>query len=633
MPAHLLHDLRTELDPIMGYATLLLELAQEEGQDGFVPDLQIIQNAVNRLATFINQNFRAISLPEAPAARTAPQATPIVKNPAAGAMPESFAFAEATSSPAHGFVLVVDDIESNRDVLSRRLRHQGYAVATAENGRQALEKLRIDTFDLVLLDIMMPEMDGYEVLQRIKADEALRHIPVLVISAVDELDSVVRCIELGAEDYLPKPFNPILLKARIGACIEKARLHLAERQRLESEVLDILEQERGRFGQDLHDDICEQLISIAKLNSTLAARLRQANPAESTEAGRLAALLGQTLDDTRSLARGMHPAEFDTRGLMSALQEYAEQVSHKVPCRLECPAPVLIADNDAAFQLYRIAQEAVTHALKHAVAREIVIGLRQEHGCIQLSIRDDGASLSAKENKDMGLHIMSYRARMIGATLLRRERESGMEVVCTFAQTQLATIEQEPAAEAFPEDLAAPALATQGFVLVVDHIEANRDVLSRQLERQGYVVATAENGRQGLELLRADTFDLVLLDIMMPEMDGFEVLQSLKADEALRHIPVIVISAVDELDSAVRCIELGAEDYLPEPFNATLLKARIGACLEKKHARDRETRLFGQLQDNYQRTQELATTLRTRNNEMARWRELKEADLAVAGTT
>ena len=172
-----------------------------------------------------------------------------------------------------------------------------------------------------------------------------------------------------------------------------------------------------------------------------------------------------------------------------------------------------------------------------------------------------------------------------------------------------------------------------GFVLVVDDIESNREVLSRRLQRQGYSVATAENGREAFDKLRADTFDLVLLDIMMPEMDGFEVLQSLKADEALRHIPVIVISAVDELDSAVRCIELGAEDYLPEPFNATLLKARIGACLEKKHARDREARLFGQLQDNYQRTQELATTLRTRNNEMARWRELKEADLAVAGTT
>jgi len=196
--------------------------------------------------------------------------------------------------------------------------------------------------------------------------------------------------------------------------------------------------------------------------------------------------------------------------------------------------------------------------------------------------------------------------------------------------------EQEPAGQAFPEHPAAGELASgasRGFVLVVDDIETNREVLSRRLERQGYAVATAENGRQALEMLRADIFDLVLLDIMMPEMDGYEVLRRLKADEALRHIPVIMISALSEMDSVVRCIEMGAEDYLPKPFNPILLKARIGACLEKKRARDRETHLFEQLQENYQRVQELAAALHARNGEMARWREAQEADLAIARTT
>ena len=193
-----------------------------------------------------------------------------------------------------------------------------------------------------------------------------------------------------------------------------------------------------------------------------------------------------------------------------------------------------------------------------------------------------------------------------------------------------ARTEQEPPAEAFTKD---PAGAVQGFVLVVDDVENNRDVLSRRLKRQGYAVATAENGRQALERLRAETFDLVLLDIMMPEIDGYEVLQRLKADEVLRHIPVIMISALSELDSVVRCIGMGAEDYLPKPFNPTLLKARIGACLEKKRARDRETHLFQQLQENHERMQELVATLHTRNSEMATWRKLQEADLAIARTT
>ncbi|MGE5276705.1 MAG: PP2C family protein-serine/threonine phosphatase [Acidobacteriota bacterium] len=128
-----------------------------------------------------------------------------------------------------GRVLVVDDVEMNRDVLARRLRQQGHTVATAENGRRALEMLAAEEFDLVLLDIMMPELDGFQVLERLRQDEALRHIPVIMISAMDEMPSVVRAIELGAADYLPKPFNAVLLKARVGATLEKKRLADAER--------------------------------------------------------------------------------------------------------------------------------------------------------------------------------------------------------------------------------------------------------------------------------------------------------------------------------------------------------------------------------------------------------------------
>jgi class 3 adenylate cyclase len=128
--------------------------------------------------------------------------------------------------PAERALLVVDDNEDNRFTLTRRLAREGYTgVVTASDGPQALALLQARRFDLVLLDIMMPEMTGYEVLERLKADPRLRHIPVIMISAVDEMDSVIRCIELGAEDYLPKPFNPVLLRARIGACLERKSFH------------------------------------------------------------------------------------------------------------------------------------------------------------------------------------------------------------------------------------------------------------------------------------------------------------------------------------------------------------------------------------------------------------------------
>jgi len=125
-------------------------------------------------------------------------------------------------------VLVVDDNEMNRDMLTRRLQRQGYDVMAVEDGAAALQIVHQYKFDLVLLDIMMPNISGYEVLEQLKADSRTRHLPVIMISAVDDLDSVVRCIEMGAEDYLFKPFNPVLLKARVGAILSRQRSSAAE---------------------------------------------------------------------------------------------------------------------------------------------------------------------------------------------------------------------------------------------------------------------------------------------------------------------------------------------------------------------------------------------------------------------
>ena len=128
-------------------------------------------------------------------------------------------------------------------------------------------------------------------------------------------------------------------------------------------------------------------------------------------------------------------------------------------------------------------------------------------------------------------------------------------------------------------------------LLVVDDNKVHRLLLSRSVEMQGYSAATAQNGRVALEMLRAEPFDLVLLDIEMPEMDGFAVLEQLKADPKLRDLPVIVTSSVEGLDNVVRCIGLGAEDYLGKPVNEVLLRARIGASLEKKRLRDEQKEL------------------------------------------
>ena len=136
----------------------------------------------------------------------------------------------SASAGQPGTILIADDNRVNRLLLARGLEQEGHAVVYAEHGREALDLLRQRRFDLLLLDVLMPELDGFEVLAELQEDPHLRDIPVIVTSALDEIDSVVRCLEMGAEDYLTKPVNPVLLSARINASLEKKRLRDQQRE-------------------------------------------------------------------------------------------------------------------------------------------------------------------------------------------------------------------------------------------------------------------------------------------------------------------------------------------------------------------------------------------------------------------
>jgi signal transduction histidine kinase len=169
-----------------------------------------------------------------------------------------------------GRLLVADDKATNREMLCRYVTQLGHQATAADNGRAALAELRGRPFDLVLLDVLMPEMDGYAALRQIKADPALREIPVIMISGLDEVDSVVRCIEQGAEDYLYKPFDPVLLRARINACLEKKRLRDAERRRAQ-ELERALKQLKAAQDQLV---VQQKMASLGALTAGIAHELR-----------------------------------------------------------------------------------------------------------------------------------------------------------------------------------------------------------------------------------------------------------------------------------------------------------------------------------------------------------------------
>jgi DNA-binding response OmpR family regulator len=216
--------LRTPLNAIIGYAEMLLEDVTDEGRGGFISDLQKIHTAARRFLALIDDVAGLkIGAGETDADLKTALTSPTIQDAVAAVHPLKEDGADSATAD-RGHLLVVDDNEMNRDTLSRHLERQGHTVIVAENGRQALEMVQTHPFDLVLLDVMMPEMNGYQVLRCLKGDDTWRDIPVIMISALDEMDSVVRCIEMGAEDYLPKPFDPVLLRARISASLEKKRL-------------------------------------------------------------------------------------------------------------------------------------------------------------------------------------------------------------------------------------------------------------------------------------------------------------------------------------------------------------------------------------------------------------------------
>lgn len=239
--ANLLYFIRTLVTTIVGYADLLIEEADSQTLPETLRDLEIIRNAghmlVERLQAFVQLDETQASLANLGSAIA--EVFPLMRN-AVNAMQGR---KNKSIRLLPGKLLVVDDDAISRDLLVHELLREGYRVDTAGGGRQALEMIRCGSYDLIILDIVMPEMNGYQVLEQLKSDGTLIDLPVVIISAWIEMDDIAHCIELGAEDYLPRKFNSALLKARVSASLEKKWLReqrqawLQEKQKVEHAAL------------------------------------------------------------------------------------------------------------------------------------------------------------------------------------------------------------------------------------------------------------------------------------------------------------------------------------------------------------------------------------------------------------
>jgi adenylate cyclase len=265
------HDLRTPINAIKGYGEMLREDAADGSAESFVADLEkllgeatLLLERIDGLVTYSGGDAPTLDEVARPATVIAAPARmvesllkavrPVVANEAG----------LAAVRPSR--ILVVDDNASNRDLLSRRLQRQGHTVFQAEDGACALALVEKEAFDLVLLDLMMPGINGYDVLALLKRDPRFRDIPVIMISALSELDSVVRCIEAGADDYLAKPIDPTLLRARVGSSLEKK--YMRDRER---EMVEALRIEKERSEQLLLNILPQAIVTRLNRNETVIA--------------------------------------------------------------------------------------------------------------------------------------------------------------------------------------------------------------------------------------------------------------------------------------------------------------------------------------------------------------------------
>jgi signal transduction histidine kinase len=316
-------------------------------------------------------------------------------------------------------ILVVDDELLNRVVLSTNLEEAGYIVETAEDGQQALEMLDAQSFDVVLLDLIMPRMDGYQVLAQMKSDDLLRRIPVIVISSMDEMESAVRCIEMGATDYLTKPFNPVLLHARLNASL--ASLHeerMAVLREQFAKVTAAEEEERQRIARELHDGLGPALASLNIRLLTVHKLLERDRNPVAEEIRELAEQVQASIQDIRRLIHDLRPVALDELGLVPALREYLARCEQEHSLVVEfstdagerLPAPVETA-------LFRIVQEAVNNVMRHAHAKHVSVSLTRGVDHVKLDVADDGQGFDVqlpRPGKHVGLWSMRERVEQLG---------------------------------------------------------------------------------------------------------------------------------------------------------------------------------------------------------------------------
>jgi len=317
-------------------------------------------------------------------------------------------------------ILIVDDDPTARETLIAMLEGEDYDLQLAKDGFQALQMLDHIQPDLILLDVMMPGMDGFEVCRRIRATPKIAEVPILILTALDHRDALLMGIDSGADDFLTKPADRRELTARVRTITRLNRYHILMEQRenlrhMAERVVAAQEEERQRISRELHDDLGQalttHLLALRNLQEDLSI------PVE-TMFERLQALHDQSYEifvKIRRLAQDLRPPVLDALGLKLAMQTYCAEFTRRthLPVIFEADPSLPVLPDIYNITLYRVLQEALTNIIKHAQASQAWVDLSVEEDIINLTIQDNGRGIPEEKVDSNGIGLASMRERML----------------------------------------------------------------------------------------------------------------------------------------------------------------------------------------------------------------------------